>query len=147
MRRFAAVVFFLALVLLASAIIGDRSVLNTGYACKSELHVRVYGSGQSPQPSTARTKCKVSCKSGAPSFKFFLCPKLCEEKSPDNHCSLCFPNKDKWINLCRHVIDFGVRRCEESCEVTALDIIGPDYIVRGSSKFIYRRFPSKWTID
>lgn len=95
------VIFFLALVIVTKAIIQDSSIIDYGENCKSELLVKIIGTGQGTTKSLARINCRNSCKQGADNFKRRRCPNLCgiPVRPIPVKCFLCYPNKDYWISV------------------------------------------------
>ncbi len=97
--------------LLSKAEISDKSIIELLEPCKSEVRVKIKGTGLE-----ARTKCKECCKEGVDAFKASRCPEICNVNlSRCPHCLVCYPDKNRFISLCSETIYFVLRRCEKGC--------------------------------
>ncbi len=124
----------------------DKSILDQ-IKCTSELRVKIRGIGSGFSVPEARKKCKEDCQEQVDYFKRTRCPQLCGFRALQalqiQVCSLCVPNANKLINLCRSLISRGVRQCTRGCDTADFSWDGPKVYLTSITKEIIRKFPSK----
>ncbi len=108
--------------------------------------VKVYGTGGAYFVSEARRQCKERCPLGVNDFKRFKCPQLCGRIRPllesrTQVCVFCAPNVNYYINMCKSLIDAGVRQCVRGCDTAEAAWDGPKVYLASYSEEIIKKIP------
>ncbi len=139
MKGFLLAFFIPALLIVSDAKFADSSIIDTSDKCQSALRVKVLGIGQDISVPRARESCERSCGEGFNSFYLKRCPELCgigpktKKVSGQSKCTLCYPDKDKFINDCRSLISLGLFHCVRVCKSAKPFHIGDEIRVQGTS--------------